>query len=89
LYDHDEPVFADPPLNPAPAAFGASGPVDTRPRRRLDSLTRTRDAATAVRVVPGQLPTFERHYLMSELRRIIIISSVLMGAIIALTLLLR
>jgi hypothetical protein len=70
--------------------------VETRPQwtpapragRRLEQVTRTRDQLTT-RIVPGQLPTFERSYLVSELRRIAIISTSLLALIIVLTFVLR
>jgi hypothetical protein len=83
------PVFADEPaLNIAPA-MGVQAPVDTRPRTRLEALRQSRETVTPMRVVPGQLPTFERAYLVSELRRIGVISTALLGLIIVLTILLR
>jgi hypothetical protein len=56
--------------------------------RRLELVTRDREQ-TVVRVIPGQLPTFERSYLISELRRIGMISGSLLALIIVLTVLLR
>lgn len=81
-----EPALADPPAAVTPAA--RSGRVETRPRRRLELLTRARDQAT-VRVVPGQLPTFERAYLVNELRRITITAGSLLAIIVLLAILLR
>jgi hypothetical protein len=54
----------------------------------MEQLTRTRDQVLT-RVVPGQLPTFERAYLMSELRRTFFISAALLALIIVLTIVLR
>lgn len=82
-----KPVFADPPVGDV-NGFGASGPVDTRPHRRLELLTRSREQA-AVRVVPGQLPTFERAFLVSELRRITVTAGSLFALIILLAIVLR
>ena len=84
------PVFADEPLVNVGAAMGSQPPVDTRPRSsRLEALRQSRDQVAPMRTVPGQLPTFERAYLISELRRIGIISTALLGVIIVLTILLR
>ena len=87
----EEPVFADTPAVAAAAgALGdARGPVETRLHRRLDRLTETREQRTAARIVPGQLPAFERAYIVSELRQIGITSSVLLAVVIALALILR
>jgi hypothetical protein len=82
------PVFADEPLLDIAPAMGQA-PVDTRPRTRLEALRQSRETVTTMRVVPGQLPTFERAYLVSELRRIGVISTALLGLIIVLTILLR
>jgi hypothetical protein len=43
----------------------------------------------AARVAPGQLPTYERGYLMEELRRISLISGGLLAVVLVLTVLLR
>ena len=90
-----DPSFADPPSfmtnGGATAAIGgSSGPVDTRPRtgRRYEAMSRTRDQVN-VRVIPGQLPVFERSYLMTELRRIFMISGSLLAVIIILAFILR
>ena len=92
--DSYEPNFADEPVFAGGTLAGASGPVDTRPQprpgRRLEMLrgNTNRDMATA-RVTPGQLPTYERSYLMDELRRISLITGGLLGVILGLTVLLR
>ncbi|HLF79228.1 MAG TPA: hypothetical protein VJB57_17240, partial [Dehalococcoidia bacterium] len=86
-----EPNFADEPLNRmGVAGLGNSGPVDTSPRvgRRLELVNRSREQV-AVRVIPGQLPTFERSYLINELRRIAVISTGLLALIIVLAVVLR
>jgi hypothetical protein len=85
--DEVEPVFADPPVGEV-NGFGAQAPVDTRPARRLELLRSSRDQAT-VRVVPGQLPTFERAYLVGELRRIALTAGALLAVIIVLAFVLR
>jgi len=79
----------------ADAAFvgAASSPAPTavapaRQHRRLEQL-RGVDTAGGVRVIPGQLPTFERRYLVRELRQISVISGSLLAVIIALTIILR
>jgi hypothetical protein len=63
-------------------------PVDTRPRRRLEQVQRSQDTLP-LRMLPGQLPTFEHAYLVRELRTIGLISTTLLGVIILLTFLLR
>ena len=83
----EAPQFAEEPA--AMVAPGVQGePVPARARRRLEALTRTTDA-TAVRTAPGQLPTFDRAYLVDELRRITITAGALLALIIVLTVILR
>jgi hypothetical protein len=60
-----------------------------RAQRRLDAVRGTQEPAVAVRVIPGQLPTFDRTYLMRELRLTSSISAALLGLIIALAFILR
>jgi hypothetical protein len=89
-----EPNFADEPFVPGGISTGiGSGPVDTRPQpragRRLEMLRGSANRELAVRVAPGQLPTYERGYLMEELRRISLISGGLLALVLVLTLLLR
>ena len=89
-----EPNFADEPVFAAGALPGGSGPVDTRPQprpgRRLEMLRGNANRETATtRITPGQLPTYQRAYLMDELRRIALISGGLLGVILGLTVLLR
>ena len=100
-----EPIFADDVVAPdATAAWGGSGPVETRPHwinsqrstteearrptgRRLEQLRRSSSgehAAAGGRIIAGQLPTFERSYLVSELRRIFITSGALLALIVIL-----
>ena len=58
--------------------------------RRLQLLTQRRsEAQAAVRVVPGQLPTFERAFLVSELRRIVVTAGALLALIVVLAIVLR
>jgi hypothetical protein len=89
-----EPNFADEPLIAGGVSTGiGSGPVDTRPQprtggRRLQMLRGNPDAG-AVRITPGQLPTYERSFLQEELRRITMISGALLAVILVLTVLLR
>ena len=54
--------------------------------RRLEQLRRSSSGehATGGRIIAGQLPTFERSYLVSELRRIFITSGALLTLIIIL-----
>jgi hypothetical protein len=90
-----EPNFADPPLIQGGVSTGiGSGPVDTRPQiragRRLEMLRGNVNRETATsRVLPGQLPTYERGYLMEELRRIMLISGALLAVVLILTVVLR
>ena len=99
-----QPIFADDVVAPdATAAWGGSGPVETRPHwingerssseqarrptgRRLEQLRRSSSGEHAAtgRIIAGQLPTFERSYLVSELRRIFVTSGVLLALIIIL-----
>ena len=89
-----EPNFADEPLIAGGIATGVgSGPIDTRPQprtggRRLQML-RGNPETGAVRITPGQLPTYERSFLQEELRRIAMISGTLLALILVLTVLLR
>jgi hypothetical protein len=83
-----EPIFADPPALSEPAFLG-TGPVATpRARRRIDQVRAPQEAVFA-RNVPGQLPTFERAYIVRELRQIAFTSGSLLALIVALTLILR
>jgi hypothetical protein len=84
----EAPVFADPPAVDISPAMGVQTPVDTRPYRRLAAVRQNQEAVP-IRSLPGQLPTFERAYLIDELRRIGIISTGLLSLIIALTIVLR
>lgn len=52
-------------------------------------LAARRAQAETTRARQGQLPTFDRAYIMRELRQIGVISSVLFGLIVVLTILLR
>ena len=89
-----EPNFADEPLISGGVSTGiGSGPVDTRPQpriggRRLQTLRGNPDTG-AVRITPGQLPTYERSFLQEELRRIAMISGGLLAVILVLAVLLR
>jgi hypothetical protein len=86
-----------PAVEPSPAGEAwQAEPPEPRPHRiavvragrRQEQLARSQDQLTT-RIVPGQLPTFERAYLMDELRRIFIISAVLLALIIVLAVVLR
>jgi hypothetical protein len=87
------PNFADEPVFAAGALPGQTGPVDTRPQpragRRLEMLRGGGRETAAMRITPGQLPTYERSFLQEELRRIALISGGLLGVILGLTVLLR
>ena len=80
--------------------IGGSGPVETRSRsmgrneraqgRRMSQLRRSASGEHSVRTgASGQLPTFERDFIGSELRRIVITTSALLAVLIALTFILR
>jgi hypothetical protein len=70
-----------------------SGPVDTRPQPRIGGrrlqMVRGANEQTAIRITPGQLPTYERSFLQEELRRIMLISGALFAVILVLTIFLR
>src|SRR3954469_18549558 len=89
-----EPNFADEPVFAGGALPTQTGPIDTRPQprtgggRRLQMLRGNQEHA-GIRVTPGQLPTYERGYLMEELRRIALISGGLLALVLVLTVLLR
>jgi hypothetical protein len=88
-----EPNFADEPLFAGGAIPSQTGPIDTRPQpragRRLEMLRGSANRDLGVRVAPGQLPTYERGYLMEELRRISLISGGLLALVLVLTVVLR
>jgi hypothetical protein len=94
------PIFAGETANwsSATAGFTPTGPVETRPhwigsqtaRREGRRRAELRGGATGqVRLTPGQLPTYERAYLVNELQRIGIISGSLLAVIIVLAVVLR
>jgi len=87
----DEPAFVDEPAFAEAAVVGAATVATARTGRRLSSLRapQERTIAPGIRAIPGQLPTFERAYLMRELRQIAIVSSSLLALIIVLTIILR
>lgn len=88
----DEAVFADPPVFDSIGGSDAGGPVETRPWRRGGrrlELLRGGTQATTVRVIPGQLPTYERGFLTDELRRIAITAGGLLIFVIVLAIILR
>ncbi|HEY7270207.1 MAG TPA: hypothetical protein VH951_10300 [Dehalococcoidia bacterium] len=88
-FDTTEPSFADAPVANIPGY--ATGVVATRAGgRRLEQLRRSSAGEHAApRVVTGQLPTFERAYLVNELRRIFITSGILLALIVVLAFVLR
>ena len=96
------PIFAEPiPAPEATSLYGSAGPVETRPAwiertaqptrqpgRRQAQLRRT-GLEPGARVAIGQLPTFERGYLVDELRRIAITAGALFAFVILLAIILR
>jgi hypothetical protein len=71
-------------IGPSPAPPVSAG------RRRSELIRQRREEAfSTARVVPGQLPTFERTYLIAELRQIAITSGLLLAIIVGLAIALR
>lgn len=97
------PTFANDVRAPAVSAHASiDGPVEERGdwpgqaiatetprRRRLEELRQRQQSAPARAAATGQLPTFERAYLMSELRRISITAGTLLALIVVLAIVLR
>src|SRR4051794_33369694 len=87
-YEEDAPSFADEPtsMQQMPAYMGARPPVDTAPPRRNRRLDAIRGGLEGggVRVIPGQLPTYERAFLTDELKRIAITAGGLLAVVIIL-----
>lgn len=95
----------DASLPSAVGALGnATGPVETRPEwitrpaaeqsrrqpgRRTAQLRQRGTSEGAARIMAGQLPTFERSFIVDELRRIAIISGVLFAVVIVLAIVMR
>ena len=99
-----QPIFADDVALPAATAhLGTTGPVETRPEwigstaqqprrqpgRRTAQLRQRGASEGAARIMAGQLPTFERSYIVGELRRIGIISGALFALIAVLAIVMR
>jgi hypothetical protein len=86
-------VFAEPSSLPEPAFPRSDPPLPAsspaRAGRRMGALRVPEERSIAARAVPGQLPTFERAYLMRELRQIGTISMALLALIVVLTVILR
>src|SRR5262249_14198642 len=89
----EAPEFADAPIAMPPSTQAPAGNIATAPARagrRLDMVRTPSTASSAgVRVVPGQLPTFERSYLIREMRQIFLTAGSLLALIIVLTFILR
>lgn len=69
-----------------PSAADGAG----RPLRRLEQLRATREHAhPGSRALPGQLPTFERAYLVGELQRIAVTAGALFVLLVLLAVLMR
>lgn len=95
----------DASLPSAVGALGnATGPVETRPEwiarsaseqsrrqpgRRTAQLRQRGTSEGAARIMAGQLPTFERSYIIDEMRRIAIITGVLFAVIVVLAIVMR
>jgi hypothetical protein len=98
--DEDAPTFADEPAVTVPA-YGATGPVETRPHwvsrsdraqgRRLAQLRRSsgEERAAPRAGAAGQLPVYERAYITGELRRILITTVAMVALVLVLAVLLR
>lgn len=76
-------------LSPTSAVALEEPPEAEAPASRRAEARQRRGEQSYVIRVPGQLPTFERGYLVDELRRITITAGSLLLLIIVLTLLLR
>ena len=72
----------------ASTATAATAIAEPRIGRRMAAATRSRETYSG-RQVPGQLPTFERSYLVRELRQITLISGSLLLVLILLWVLMR
>jgi hypothetical protein len=83
---------ANPVSDEAAPLAGSTGSTATavapRVGRRLEAATRSRDSYSG-RVIPGQLPTFERAYLIRELTQIAVISGSLLALLIVLWVVMR
>lgn len=82
------------PVETRPHWIGSAPPEQQQqprrqPGRRTAQLRQRGTSEGAARIMAGQLPTFERSYIMNELRRIAIISGALFAAVIVMTVLLR
>ena len=76
-------------FNSGSPAAAAATPTPVRQRRRLEAVRGPTEVTTVYRANPGQLPTFDRHYLMRELFQIGWMSGLLLGVIIFLAIVLR
>ena len=80
------PGLADEPVMAVPTG---AAPVATRTRRRLEEVTRAHEGVILRTHHAGELPTFERSYLVRELTQIAITSGLMLAIIIVLWLLMR
>ena len=71
------------------AVHSGAAPGSARPRRRLDEVTRAREGMVARTHHAGELPTFERTYLVRELTQIASISGLMLAVIVVLWLVMR
>jgi hypothetical protein len=97
------PIFADEVATAdASEAYTGPGPVETRPAwidgpaqrrrqpgRRTAQLRQRGSSEGAARIMAGQLPTFERSYIVNELRLISVISTTLFAVIVVLAVVMR
>jgi hypothetical protein len=97
-----QPIFADDVAVPSATAYrGMTGPIETRPEwigrtapqrqpgRRTAQLRQRGTSEGAARITAGQLPTFERSFIVSELQRIAVISGALFALIVVLAIVMR
>ena len=88
LHDLAEAEAAVVPPSPEAAALAATATPEPRLGRRMAAATRARESFTP-RANTGQLPTFERAYLVRELTQIAVISSALLLLLIVLFVVMR
>ena len=85
----EEPVLAGVPAGAGAISAGETARSEPRPGRRMEMVRQMRETTAPLRTLPGQLPTYGREYLVSELRTIGIITASLLSLIIVLAFVLR